>query len=138
MTEERIMPDFDVNELELAPPEVVRQSARDFAVALAETPQFKTYEEAIDRLNHDTAAQQAIDAFRAKRESLQAMLLLNAVSDADRAELQRLQNVFSSTPAVVAYAQAQADLMTICQTAADVLSQAIGLNYAAACGSGCC
>lgn len=132
------MPDFDVNELELAPPEVVRQSARDFAVALAETPQFKAYEEATDRLNHDTAAQQAIDAFQAKRESLQAMLLLNAVSDADRAELQRLQDVFSSTPAVVAYAQAQADLMTICQTTADVLSQTIGLNYATACGSGCC
>ena len=132
------MPDYDVNELELAPPEVVRQSAREFAVALAETPQFKTYEAATDRLNHDPAAQQAIDAFQAKRESLQAMLLLNAVSDADRAELQRLQNTFSSTPAVVAYAQAQADLMMICQTAADVLSQAIGLNYAAACGSGCC
>jgi cell fate (sporulation/competence/biofilm development) regulator YlbF (YheA/YmcA/DUF963 family) len=133
-----MMSDLDLNELELAPPEVVRQAARDFAVALAETPQFKAYEDAIDRLNHDTAAQQAIDAFQAKRESLQAMLLLNAVSDADRAELQRLQNVFSSRPAVVAYAQAQADLMTICQMAADVLSQAIGLNYAAACGSGCC
>lgn len=132
------MSDYDVNELELAPPEVVRQSARDFAVALAETPQFKAYEEATDRLNHDTAVQQAIDAFQAKRESLQAMLLLNAVSEADQAELQRLQNVFSSTPAVVAYAQAQAELMTICQTAADVLSQAIGLNYAAACSSGCC
>ena len=132
------MPDYDVNELELAPPEVVRQAARDFAVALVETPQFKTYEAATDRLNHDPAVQQAIDAFQAKRESLQAMLLLNAVSDADRAELQRLQNVFSSAPAAVVYAQAQADLMTICQTAADVLSQAIGLNYAAACSSGCC
>ncbi len=132
------MPDFDLNELELAPSEVVRQAARDFALALAETPQFKAYEEAIDRLNHDTAAQQAIDAFQAKRESLQALLLLNAVSEADQAELQRLQNVFSSTPAVMAYAQAQADLMTICQTAADVLSQAIGLNYAVACSSGCC
>jgi cell fate (sporulation/competence/biofilm development) regulator YlbF (YheA/YmcA/DUF963 family) len=138
MTEGRIMPDYAVNELELAPPEVVRQSARDFAVALAETPQFKTYEEATDRLNHDTAAQQAIDAFQAKRESLQALLLLNAVSEADKAELQRLQNAFSSVPAVVAYAQAQAELMAICQASADVLSQAIGLNYAAACGSGCC
>jgi hypothetical protein len=83
------MSDFDLNELEVAPPEVVRQSARDFAVALAETPQFKAYEEATDRLNHDTAAQQAIDAFQAKRESLRAMLLLNAVSEADQAELQR-------------------------------------------------
>ncbi|NTU61861.1 MAG: YlbF family regulator, partial [Chloroflexi bacterium] len=107
------MSGFDLNELELAPPEVVRQAAHDFAAALAETPQFKACEGATARLNHDTAAQRAIDAFQAKQESLQALLLLNAVSDADRAELQRLQNTFSSTPAVVAYAQAQADLMTI-------------------------
>ena len=132
------MSNFDLNELELAPPEVVRQSARDFAVALGETPQFRAYEEAIERLNHDTVAQHAIDAFQAKQQLLQAMLMLNAVSDADQAELQRLQRAFSSAPAVVAYAQAQADLMAICQAAADWLSEAIGLNYAAACGSGCC
>ena len=132
------MSDFDLNELEVAPPEVVHQAARDFAVALSETPQFKAYEEAIEGLNHDTAAQRAIDAFQSKQQSLQAMLMLNAVSDADKAELQRLQRVFSSAPAVVAYAQAQADLMAICQASADWLSEAIGLNYAAACGSGCC
>ncbi len=132
------MTDVVLNELELAPPEVVRQSARDFAVVLAETPQFKAYEEAAERLNHDPVAQRAIDAYQAKRESLQAMLMLNAVNDADQAELQRLQNVFSSAPAVMAYAQAQADLMAICQAVADGLSEAIGLNYAAACSSGCC
>lgn len=132
------MTDFALNELELAPPEVVRQSARDFAAALAETPQFKAYEEAAERLNHDVAAQRVIDEFQAKRQSLQAQLMLNAVSEADKAELQHLQDAFSNTPAVMAYAQAQADLMVICQAAADWLSEAIGLNYAAACGSGCC
>ncbi len=132
------MTDFVLNELELAPPEVVHQSARDFAAALAETPQFKAYEEAAERLNHDVEAQRVIDEFQAKRQALQAQLLLNAVSEADKAELQRLQDAFSSTPAVMAYAQAQADLMAICQAAADWLSKAIGLNYAAACRSGCC
>jgi cell fate (sporulation/competence/biofilm development) regulator YlbF (YheA/YmcA/DUF963 family) len=132
------MNDYDLNELELAPTEVVRQAARDFAAALAETPQFRAYEEATERLNHDAEAQRVIDAFQAKQRALQAMLLLNAVSDADKAELQRLQRAFASTPAVVAYAEAQADLMAICQAAADWLSEAIGLNYAAACGSGCC
>jgi cell fate (sporulation/competence/biofilm development) regulator YlbF (YheA/YmcA/DUF963 family) len=132
------MSGFDLNELELAPPEVVRQAARDFAVALSETPQFRAYEEATERLNHDLMAQRVIDAFQAKRQSLQALLLLNAVSEADKAELQRLQQAFAGTPAVVAYAQAQSDLMAICQAAADWLSEAIGLNYAAACGSGCC
>ena len=132
------MNDYDLNELELAPTEVVRQAARDFAAALAETPQFKSYEEAVERLNHDTMAQRAIDAFQAKQQSLQALLMLNAVSEADKAELQRLQRAFASTLTVVAYAQAQADLMAICQASADWLSEAIGLNYAAACGSGCC
>ena len=132
------MPDMNLNELDVAPPEVVQQAARDFAVALSETPQFKVYEEAAERLNHDGEAQRVIDEFQAKRQALQAQLMLNAVSEADQAELQRLQDIFSSTPAVVAYAQAQADLMTICQAAADRLSEAIGLNYAAACRSGCC
>ena len=132
------MSDFDLNELELAPPEVVRQSARDFAVALSETPQFTAYEEAVEGLNHDTAAQRAIDAFQSKQQSLQTMLMLNAVGDADKAELQRLQRAFASTPAVVTYAQAQTDLMAICQAAADWVSETIELNYAAACGSGCC
>jgi cell fate (sporulation/competence/biofilm development) regulator YlbF (YheA/YmcA/DUF963 family) len=132
------MNDYDLNELELAPPEVVHLAARDFAAALAETPQFRAYEEATECLNRDAEAQRAIDAFQTKQRALQAMLLLNAVSDADKAELQRLQRAFASTPAVVAYAQAQAELMAVCQTAADWLSAAIGLNYAAACGSGCC
>jgi cell fate (sporulation/competence/biofilm development) regulator YlbF (YheA/YmcA/DUF963 family) len=132
------MNDHEPNELELAPASVVKQAARDFAATLVETPQFKIYEEAADRLNRDVEAQRAIEAFETKQQSLQAMLMLNAVSEADQAELQRLQRAFSSLPAVVAYFQAQADLMTLCQATGDLLSQAIGLDYAAACGSGCC
>ncbi len=132
------MNDHELNELELAPVSVVKQAARNFAVALAETPQFKAYEEAADRLNHDTEAQQAIAAFEAKQDSLKAVLMLNAASEADQAELQRLRRAFSSLPVVVAYFQAQAYLMTVCQAAGDLLSQAIGLDYATACGSGCC
>ena len=45
------MNDYELNELELAPASVVKQAARDFAATLAETPQFKAYEEAADRLN---------------------------------------------------------------------------------------
>lgn len=37
MTDE-MMTALDLNELELAPPEVVRQAAGDFAATLAETP----------------------------------------------------------------------------------------------------
>ena len=132
------MSDFALNDLGLAPPEVIVQSARDFAAALVETPQFQAFEAAADRLNNDSIAQHAMEAFQAKQESLQAILMLNAVSAAERAELERLQMAFMNQPSVVAYFQAQADLMAICQASANWLSEAIGLNFAAACGSGCC
>ncbi len=132
------MTDLSVNELELAPPEVVRQSARDFAVALSETPQFKAYETAIEHLNNDPQAQHALEALAKKQQALQAVLLLNAMSTEERAELERLRSVFLSQPAVTALYQAQADLQIVCQAVADWLSEAIGLNFAAACGSGCC
>ncbi len=38
------------NELELAPPSAVTQAAYDFAAALADTPQFKAFEEDAERL----------------------------------------------------------------------------------------
>ena len=131
------MPDL-LNELELAPPEVVRQAARDFAAALAETPQFKAFEDAAEHLHRDEAARQALDAYQSKQQSLQAVLMLNAASDAERAELQRLHTAVVSQPSVAAYVQVQTDLMSVCQSVADMLSQAIGLNFAAVCGSGCC
>jgi cell fate (sporulation/competence/biofilm development) regulator YlbF (YheA/YmcA/DUF963 family) len=132
------MSDFALNELELAPPEVVRQSARDFATALAETQQYQTFEAAVQRLYADEIAMAALDAYQSKQRSLQAMLMLNAVSDHDRAELERLRLAYADRPSVQAFAQAQAELISLCQTTADLLSQYIGLNYAASCSSGCC
>ena len=84
------MSDFALNELEVAPPEVVIQSARDFAAALVETPQFQAFEAATDRLNNDSIAQHAMKAFQAKQETLKAMMMLNAVSAEEREELEQL------------------------------------------------
>ena len=134
----RAMADLEVSDLEVAPPTAVRQAARDFAAALAETPQFKAFEQVAERLRHDEAAQHAIAAYQDKQAALRVMLMLNAVSAEDQAELERLREAFLSNPSVVAYLQAQADLTAICQAAADLLSQHIGLSYAAACRSGCC
>lgn len=127
-----------LNELELASPEVVRQSARDFAVAVGETPQFQAFDDAVQRLYSDEVAMAALEAYQIKQRSLQTMLMLNAVSDQERAELERLRLAYAARPSVVAFAQAQAELTNLCQTTADLLSQYIGLNYAASCSSGCC
>jgi cell fate (sporulation/competence/biofilm development) regulator YlbF (YheA/YmcA/DUF963 family) len=65
------MSDGVLNDLELAPASVVKQAARDFAATLAETPQFKAYEAAADRLNQDSEAQRAIEAFETSSPSRQ-------------------------------------------------------------------
>lgn len=132
------MTNLTVNELELAPPAVIRQAARDFAQALAETPQFQALEAAGEQLRGDAAAQAAMQAFQAKQQALQMMQMLNAVSAEETAELERLRQVFLAAPAVAAYLQAQEDFTILCRAAADVLSKSIGLSFTAACGPGCC
>jgi cell fate (sporulation/competence/biofilm development) regulator YlbF (YheA/YmcA/DUF963 family) len=129
---------MELNELEIAPPAVVRQAACDFAAALAEAPQFSAFEQANQRLTSDTTAQRAMETFQAKQKSLEALLRLNAVSAEEQAELERLRSNFMTQDSVVAYFQAETDLRALCQATAGLVSQHIGLDFAAACSSGCC
>jgi cell fate (sporulation/competence/biofilm development) regulator YlbF (YheA/YmcA/DUF963 family) len=116
----------------------VRAAAQAFAQALAETPQFKVLEQAGETLAHDLPAQQAIAAYEAKQQSLQMMLRLNMVSPEERLELTRLHQVMLAEPVVATYLEAQANFAAVCQAAVTMLSERIGLNFAAACRSGCC
>jgi cell fate (sporulation/competence/biofilm development) regulator YlbF (YheA/YmcA/DUF963 family) len=128
-----------VNEdIEIASTSIVKQSARDFASALAETPQFKAFEQAAYAFRNDQAAQAAMQSLQQKQQSLHPLMLLNALSNAQREELQQLQSAFVNQPVVKEYFTTQADLTTLCQALGDVLSGAIGMNYAAVCAASCC
>jgi len=122
----------------VATDEDVRADARAFAQALTESAEFQAFEQAAERLRHDPAAQRAVTAYQTKQQSLQMMLMLNAVPAEEQAELERLRQAFLSEPAVAAYLKAQEDLTAVCRAAADLLSRRIGLSFAAACGPGCC
>jgi cell fate (sporulation/competence/biofilm development) regulator YlbF (YheA/YmcA/DUF963 family) len=128
----------ELNDIEMTPPAVVNQAVVEFVEALTETDEYIRFEAASQRLNKDQAAQAAMRAFQEKQEALKMMLMLNAISPEDQAELERLRLAFVSAPAVVDYFQAQAELVEISQAAAEILSQATGLNYSAACGASCC
>lgn len=127
-----------VNDIEVAPTSVVKQAARNFASVLAETPQFKSFEQAAERFRQDQAAQQAMAAFKEKQMAWRALMMLNALSPEQHAELDALKNAFMNQPVVEEYFKAQSDLATLCQALGDALSESIGLNYAAACGVSCC
>lgn len=132
------MNQVELNDIEVASPLVVRAAARDFATALAETPQFKAFGSAYKALKDDASALQALSAYQDKARSLRALLMLNAVSEVDRAELERLKNEYMTRSTVQAYAIAESELTALCHQAAGVISDAIGLNYAASCGASCC
>ena len=132
------MDNLDLKDIEVASPSVTKSAARNFAAALAEMPQFKAFEQAYEALNHDAAAHQALSAYQEKAKSLRALIMLNALNEPDRAELERLKNEYMTRPAVKAYAATEAELTALCQQLAGMISQATGLNYAAACGASCC
>lgn len=127
-----------VDDMEIAPSSVVKQAARDFAAALSETPQFKAFEQVARVFQKDEVAQRAMQAYESKQQSLRALVMLNAVSAEEQKELEHLQQDFMSEPSVVAYFQAQNDLIALSQACASLLSQATGLNYSASCCSSCC
>ncbi len=116
----------------------VRRATHAFARALANTVEFHAHEEASERLRQDAAAQRAVKAFQDKQQSLKMMLMLDAVSPEDQADLERLREAFIAEQSVADYLQAQEALTGMCQEAAKLLSQRIGLGFAAACGPGCC
>ena len=114
------------------------QAAREFAIVLGETPEYQAFDEAQFRLRRDPAAQEAIRAFQERQQSLRMMLMLDALSEADRHELQRLQREMLAQPTVRAYVEAQEQLGLLCQEVTGLISEVIGLSFAASCGPGCC
>jgi cell fate (sporulation/competence/biofilm development) regulator YlbF (YheA/YmcA/DUF963 family) len=112
-------------------------AVRAFAEALADSNVFQRFEQASERLQADAAAQAAMRAFQQKQQSLQALLMLNAVSPAERSELENLQKAFFGQPTVASLLEAQSELRIVCQTTAGMLSERIELPFAAACGPGC-
>lgn len=113
-------------------------AAHAFAQSLVESNEFQAFEQAAERLSQDKTAQKATQAFQKKQQSLQMMLMLNAVSPEDRAELERLQKAFLNHPSVAAYLQAQEELTNLCTATANLLGERTGLSFTAACGPGGC
>jgi len=122
-------PPTDVNE--------VLQTARELAAALAETPEYQALEQAQHRLRQDDAAQAAIRAFQEREQALGWQVRMGLIGDTEREELQRLQQAIVTQPSVQAYSDAQQRFGTVCQEVTALISEAIGLSFAASCGPGC-
>jgi len=131
---------YTYHEFEVASKTTVKQAARQFAEAFVEMPQYLAFEQAYYAYSKDEKAQEALQEFQAKQASLQALLMLNAVSEADKAELTRLRDKFYNLPSIMEYSKAQNELVAVSQEIGDMITEAIGINFGNACrtGGGCC
>jgi cell fate (sporulation/competence/biofilm development) regulator YlbF (YheA/YmcA/DUF963 family) len=132
------MSTMSIPDLEMGLTGEVHQAVRAFAAALAMTPAFLAFEQAHDALRGDAAAQRAGAAYEEKQRALRMMLMLGAVGADEQAELDRLRDAFLNAPSVAAMLQAQESLQALCHATADIVSEAIDLDFAAACGPRCC
>lgn len=114
------------------------RAAKELAVAITETAEFIAFERAFLRLREDERAQRALVAFETKQQELQAMLMLGAASEEERAELGRLRQAWMDEPSVTEYLDAQASLAALSRAIDQRLSDRIGLGFAAACRPTCC
>ncbi len=137
MTQSR-QPVSDIIAMESPRRDQVDRAARDFAAAMAETPEFRAFEQAYVRFRDDRRAQEELRAFEEKQRSLQALLMLNAVGNEERAELERLREAWRSEDSVVGYVEAQAALSALCRATDQVLSEKLGLGFARVCRPSCC
>jgi cell fate (sporulation/competence/biofilm development) regulator YlbF (YheA/YmcA/DUF963 family) len=132
------MDDTVFEDIEVAPHSVVLAAAREFAASLADTPQFKAFEQVAKRFRSDKKLQQAQRAYQEKQKSWKALIMLNALTPGQRAELESLHSAFVNQPVMQEYINTQTELVALCQSVGDTLSEAIGVNFAAACGVSCC
>jgi len=126
------------NDLEITLRSGVMQTAKQFAETLAYMAQFREFEQSYSSFRQDAEAQTAIREFQEKQASLKALLMLNAVSESDRQNLEVLQEHIYRQPSVLKYTKAQEELAATCQQIGDLLSETIGLDYGTSCRSGGC
>lgn len=115
----------------------VGQSLQTLASTLRDTPAFISFERAASNLQNDVEAQNAISAYQSKQHSLQALIMLNALSAEDRAELEQLERAVYTNQTISAYLEGQNALVALCCAVNDRISDAVGMRFAIRQG-GCC
>ncbi|GIV63701.1 MAG: YlbF family regulator [Chloroflexota bacterium] len=126
------------NELELAPASVVLESARQYAEAFMKTPQYQNFVKAYNGFVEDETAQGILYQLRQKQEKIRNQQLSTPIREEDQVEIKRLNQALYEQPTVKVYLAAQNDLVALAQEQGDVLTEALGFDFAAVCRTGGC
>ena len=113
-------------------------AAGTFGAVLRSSPEFTVLTAANQALASDAAATAAIEAFNSRQEDLRMELMMGVLPDEQREELERLQGAMLAVPSVAAYVAATESFQAVCRETASVISDQIGIDFAANSRSGGC
>lgn len=114
-----------------------QEAVANCASALRQSKALTEFKRCADALEQDSGAQEGLRALQEKRDSIRALMLLNALSEADRDELQRLERAVYTNPVIDAYLHAEEQAAELCREVNDRISAAIGMRFALK-RSSCC
>ena len=110
-----------------------KEALRRLVAELKRQPAFIALAQAHQEFQADQQAQD----LQTKARTLQQQLRFSW-ADEDRAKLDQLIEEFSQTPSVVAYYQAERDVRDLLQAVDAVISEAVGVEFAANAKRNCC
>ena len=116
----------------------VLDAAHQLGRALAESPAYEAFEAADQRVRDDADAQQALQAMREAQQRLGWRARAGALTEDERNELMALNAEVRRQPAIQAIQSAQSTLMAEARAAADIITDAAGVDFASTCGPGGC
>ena len=116
---------------------VLADLGRKLGEAIAETPEYETFEAAKDAVEKSDQAQELIGEFEGKREEFLMARQAGDATQADLAELQRAQRELHSVPEMAEYLEAQAELNARLERVNDAISEPLVMDFGESAG-GCC
>lgn len=110
----------------------------DLAGALMAAPAYRALVAAADRMRADPAAADAIRAAEERQAHLQREEARGRDTPAARQEVEGLWEQVERQPVVIAYHEAERSLVEVCQEVNRVVSEILGLDFAAHARRSCC
>ena len=110
----------------------------NFSSAFSSSQEYKDYETAYSRMNQDAAAQSDLVSYRQKQQDINQAFRQNGNREKALSELEKLEKDLLKNSVIADFIKAQEALMDLCTEAGKILSENLGLDYAAVCGPSCC
>ena len=114
------------------------EKAKEFAEALASSPEYVTFKEVQEQMMRDEAAQTMLQEFQRRQQSLQiAQMTGYSISMEQINSLREYQRKLLEHPTIKKFFQAQKELSQLIQITNRIISEKIGIDYGGSCGQGC-